>query len=80
MASEADEHNQPTIAMEPGAILYFSLILISCVLGAFFVTRHSNLSQVHIVLHLASDHDAVKNPGLVPIPVWNMGECVSVCV
>lgn len=37
--------------------------------GDFFITRHSNLSQVHVVLHLATDKDAVRDTGLIPIPV-----------
>lgn len=32
--------------------------------GDFYITRHSNLSQVHIVMHLATDPAAVLSPAL----------------
>jgi hypothetical protein len=43
------EHDPLSVAMEP---------------GDFFITRHSNLSQVHLVLHLSTDREAVRDPGL----------------
>ena len=44
--------------------------------GDFFITRHSNLSQVHLVLHLSTDREAVRDPGPVPIPVPSTRVCV----
>ena len=32
--------------------------------GDFYVTRHSNLSQVHVVLHLVTDETAVQSSNL----------------
>ena len=32
--------------------------------GDFYVTRHSNLSQVHVVLHLVTDETAVQSSSL----------------
>jgi hypothetical protein len=43
------EYDPHTVAMEP---------------GDFFITRHSNLAQLHVVLHLATDREAVRFPGL----------------
>ena len=33
------------------------------ILGNFYITRHSNLSQVHVVFHLVVD-DSLKSPTL----------------
>ncbi|XP_019855488.1 PREDICTED: protein C12orf4 homolog [Amphimedon queenslandica] len=32
--------------------------------GDFYITRHSNLSQVHVICHLVSDDKAILNPSL----------------
>ena len=32
--------------------------------GDFYITRHSNLSQVHVVFHLVTDDAAVQNVSL----------------
>ena len=57
---------------------YYSPLSLSLSLlaGDFFITRHSNLSQVHLVLHLSTDREAVRDPGPVPIPVPSTGVCV----
>lgn len=33
-------------------------------IGDFYVTRHSNLSNVHLVFHLVTEEAAVQNTGL----------------